>query len=128
MRYSACVIVQNIVGRILAVSRKDDLTDFGLPGGKVEPHESIKEAAIRECLEETGYSINIVKTKSFVDFDGKFEVTTFLATIDENKPQINTCNTETGLVEWVRPVSLLKGTFAEYNLKALKHFGIISNI
>lgn len=41
----------------LAVSRKDDLTKFGLAGGKIDPGESPKEAAIRETFEESGITV-----------------------------------------------------------------------
>lgn len=40
-------------GFILGTSRKYDKTKFGLIGGKAEPNETPKEAAIRECFEET---------------------------------------------------------------------------
>lgn len=39
-------------GKILMVSRKSG--KFGLPGGKVEEGETLKEACIRELQEETG--------------------------------------------------------------------------
>ena len=39
-------------GKILMVSRKNG--KFGLPGGKVEEGETLKEACIRELQEETG--------------------------------------------------------------------------
>lgn len=40
---------------ILLVTRKDGT--LALPGGKVEPGETTREAGIRECLEETGFDI-----------------------------------------------------------------------
>ena len=44
-------------GQILAVSRKDDPNDFGLPGGKLDPGETFTAGAIREVREETGLHI-----------------------------------------------------------------------
>ena len=34
-----------------------------MPGGKIENNESVKEAAEREYLEESGYSVNIISVK-----------------------------------------------------------------
>lgn len=38
----------------LAVSRRNDNTKWGLPGGKVDEGETLSEALIRETYEETG--------------------------------------------------------------------------
>lgn len=48
-------------GRILAVSRKTNHSDFGLPGGKLDPGESFKEALIREVMEETGLTVTALE-------------------------------------------------------------------
>lgn len=44
-------------GLILGVSRKNNHSSFGLPGGKCEYGESSKDAAIRETFEETGIEV-----------------------------------------------------------------------
>ena len=49
-------------GRFLIGRRNDERALGGLwefPGGKVEPGESPQEAAVRECLEETGLEVEI---------------------------------------------------------------------
>src|SRR5210317_1954772 len=45
-------------GEILLIQRADN-AHWGLPGGHVEPGESVAQAAAREVLEETGCEIEV---------------------------------------------------------------------
>ncbi len=47
-------------GRVL-LQRRDDTGRWGLPGGGVEPGESVREAIIREVREETGLEVEPVR-------------------------------------------------------------------
>lgn len=46
-------IIRDHLGRIL-LQRRSDYGDWGLPGGAMEPGETIEETMKREVLEETG--------------------------------------------------------------------------
>lgn len=117
---AACVLVRNPNGKILAVSRKDDPNDFGLPGGKVDPGEVEVEAAARELEEETGYTaVNLTKVFSQKDDAGYF-VTTYSCSVMGN---VDT--DESGVVKWVDPAVLLQGSFSDYNRKLFKRVGIL---
>ncbi len=52
------VVIRDQSGRILLEKRRD-CGVWGLPGGRVEPGESVMEAAEREIKEETGLSIHV---------------------------------------------------------------------
>jgi 8-oxo-dGTP pyrophosphatase MutT (NUDIX family) len=123
MYFGACVLMINGDGHILAVSRKDDKNDFGLPGGKVEPGETPIEAAMRELYEETGFKVSNAQHHMIyhAESDGKLAVTYQLT--GELK-QIST-PTETGVVSWVTPDVLAAGkTFGEYNRNLFKAIGL----
>ncbi|MCF4122026.1 NUDIX domain-containing protein [Antribacter sp. KLBMP9083] len=52
------VIVRDGTGRILLIHRTDnDL--WSIPGGAMEPGESVRQAAVRETREETGYDVEM---------------------------------------------------------------------
>lgn len=56
MKHAVCVIIESAAG-YFAVSRRNDTTQWGFPGGKVDAGESHCEAVIRETLEEIGFSM-----------------------------------------------------------------------
>lgn len=114
-KLAACCFIQRPSDdKILAVSRKYDKTQFGLPGGKVEPHESIESAAKRELFEECGVVATALK-KVFVDSDsGEFETHTFICDVQNLD---NLQSSEEGQIAWVTWDVLLSGPFGEYNKK-----------
>ncbi len=59
VRAGTAVIVLDERGRILLEKRSDSGL-WGLPGGRIEPGESLIEAALREVREETGLTVEIV--------------------------------------------------------------------
>ncbi len=59
VRAGTAVIVLDERGRILLEKRSDSGL-WGLPGGRIEPGESLVEAGLREVREETGLAVEIV--------------------------------------------------------------------
>jgi len=60
------VYVRNEAGKFLMIESKK-LQRWIPPGGKVERHETPDEAALRECLEETGIHIELVGERAPVE-------------------------------------------------------------
>lgn len=57
MKRAVCVIIPSFTGKYFAVSRRRDDTQWGFPGGKVDPGESHCEAIVREVEEEVGVKL-----------------------------------------------------------------------
>lgn len=87
--------------RILLQNRvKADWAGYALPGGHVEPGESIVESVIREMKEETGLTIAAPKlcgVKQFPIPNGRYLVFLFLA--DQFSGTLR--SSEEGKMEWI---------------------------
>jgi 8-oxo-dGTP pyrophosphatase MutT (NUDIX family) len=58
MKPAVCVILPiDALSTVLAISRRNDTTQWGFPGGKVDQGESNVAAAVRELSEEVGVSL-----------------------------------------------------------------------
>lgn len=57
---SVTVLIINENGEMLHISRRDNHEAFGLVGGKVDPGETLDQAAIRETKEEVGADIELI--------------------------------------------------------------------
>lgn len=60
VRAGVGLILLDADGRIL-LERRCDNGFWGLPGGRIEPGESIEQTAVREAREETGLEIEVTR-------------------------------------------------------------------
>lgn len=133
MKRLVAAVLLNELGQILAVSRKTNHNDFGLPGGKVDPEdgddltqpadpEVLERAIRREVMEETGYEIYDLVLVDTSMYRGD-EQYTYLA---KYNGEIYT--TEPHVVKWTHYSEIIAGTFGDYNeylANILKERGIL---
>lgn len=108
---TAQVVLINQDGLVLGVSRKDDHTNFGLAGGKMEDidNNDPMATAIRECKEETGLDVTNLRLAFAIHKDGNMGYT-YLA---DYEGEIN--HDEPHVVKWVPFQVLINGRFGKYN-------------
>jgi 8-oxo-dGTP pyrophosphatase MutT (NUDIX family) len=113
--------------KILAVSRKNNHSDFGLPGGKLEASdETMFHGLIREVMEETG--VRIEKAEPiFTREDNEYVAIVFLVT-KWTKEDVSLNPSETGRVKWADFEDLKKGSFGNYNSKLENHLKLLKDI
>lgn len=58
-RLSSHAVITNAQGQVLLLKANYGNFAWGLPGGALEPGETIHEALVRECQEELGLSVQV---------------------------------------------------------------------
>ena len=109
---AACVVLIRD-SSVLAISRRDDHTSYGLPGGLIQPGELPSAAAARKLEEETGLFIDegeLTLIYEGVDSKGKL-VATFYAP----DPGGSIRQSDRGVVVWGGWLTLTSGPYAGYN-------------
>jgi len=118
------VVLINEEGLVCLVSRKDDHTDFGLVGGKVDKGETFEEAAIRETKEETGLDIKNLVMIFAMHRKGQMGYT-YLA--DYTGEISYDYNKEPHVAKWGKMQEAIDGKFGEWNKlvkDSLKSMGV----
>jgi 8-oxo-dGTP pyrophosphatase MutT (NUDIX family) len=123
MKKCVGAVIFNETGQILAVSRKTNHDDFGLPGGKVDPEDGddMIMALRREIREETGleiFDIELVDCSPYRDYMQYTYICKCSGEIHTNEPHV---------VKWTVYSTIIDGCFGDYNLylaNILKEKGI----
>ena len=106
-----CLIHKN--GRYLLQDRiKNDWKGYTLPGGHIEPGESIVDAVIREMQEETGLMIShphLCGVKQFPLEEGRYIVFLF----ETEEFEVDLRSSEEGTMHWIDERELSKVNLVE---------------
>ena len=122
-KHSVCFLLRDKEGKVLAISRMRDTTKWGLPGGSVEPHESLEVAVVREVFEETGFVI-AQPVPIFTAFVRQKICTTFMGQVVGQTPDAPRSFPFEGEVRWLSPHVLVFGPYANYNRALFDHMNI----
>ena len=108
---TAHVVLINEKGLVLGVSRKNDHSNFGLPGGKMDEEDNNDPmlTAIRETKEETGLDVYDLELIFAIHKSGNMGHT-YLA---KYKGEIS--SDEPHAVEWLPFQRMINGGFGRYN-------------
>lgn len=109
------LLVERADGAVLGVSRKYDHTQFGLPGGKIDPGETAHEAIFRELTEETGLTMKECRYIYVGVCPGGRDGIAYLNLVYKTDEVIGTIHTdEPHVVAWVTRDKLIEGPFGKF--------------
>lgn len=105
-------------GRVLVQRRRSEDQFNGLwefPGGKIEPHETPEQAAVRECREEIGRAVRAVRRLDPVVHDYADFTVRIYPIVCEPDESIQTESARSDEIEWLPLEELRKRPIPEAN-------------
>jgi 8-oxo-dGTP pyrophosphatase MutT (NUDIX family) len=126
----------------LAVARRGESDQWGLPGGKVESHETSVIAAVREFTEETGIRLTVgspwilghttiapvhrmIPQETVLDSDGYLTTFYLLDTTGMGLPERFDTPEGEEKARWVPLFKLCSGPYGKENRKRFEKLGIL---
>ena len=121
-------VVRDESGRILVVRRARPPSEglWSIPGGRVEPGETLVEAVRREVREETGLDIDVEGILGRVDIphgDTVYDVADFAARVSGNVPPL-AAGDDAGEARWVTAAELSDLPTAPQLIPTLARWGV----
>lgn len=114
-------------GRYLYLLRNDPKhpETWGLPGGKVEPGETLLDAMNRECVEELGHFPNhtrLMPLEKFTSSDNVFEYNTWVCVVEtEFVPVLNDEHAGYAWIDKIyQPKPMHPGLWSTVNIQAVQ--------
>jgi 8-oxo-dGTP pyrophosphatase MutT (NUDIX family) len=108
---AAFILLRSPSGTVLLLRRakgEDHAGTWALPGGKLKPGESPETAAVRECVEETGWNPGSAGRFHCRRVRDQVDATTFIRDVDsEFTPRLNR---EHDAWRWMSPFEVLEST------------------
>jgi 8-oxo-dGTP pyrophosphatase MutT (NUDIX family) len=115
----AQVLVVNETGEVLLTKRADN-GYWVLPGGVVDPHEEIHDAAIREVYEEVGITVNTLQFEAVYPKAKKEDIVFTFVTHDwEGVPQLSD---EVVAVSWATLGTLPRHEMSQNTIGRIEHY------
>ena len=135
-RVSTYAVILREDGKALIIFPPWDTAHGTLPGGKIEPHESMVEGLLRETFEEVRRRIRLLMDQPFFVIESKYFNTfddanqfmqnlalAYLATAIGDEPEDNELPAdEVVRVEWIDPRELHAGNCHPFTLPIIKYF------
>lgn len=132
MRKAAGILlVRKSDGKVLTASRRHFFDRIGIPGGKVDPGETIQEACFREVYEETGIKLTEADVElAYIrpcEGDVDYEMYTYLCYAEDISPRadfVDPFQVEDGIqIRWATWAELTdeKNPFSKYNTGLYEH-------